>query len=139
MPWARRDLGVSGSEPESFLSRRHALFQLFEPVLDYNDLVRLLVFIHGFQHQEAPPIGRHVIVGKGQWGRQPRALEQNLVARRDCHLAKRSLLRNDIRRHDTYSPALAQAACDRLIGCNMYHVSAPSKAGVFQPVQVRPR
>jgi hypothetical protein len=60
MPWARRDLEVSGSEPESFLSRRHALFQLFEPVLDYNDLVRVLVFIHCFQHQEAQPIGRHV-------------------------------------------------------------------------------
>ena len=62
----RRARGLAS--PESFLSRRHALFQLFEPVLDYNDLVRTLVFIRGFQHQEAPPIGRHVIVGKGAMG-----------------------------------------------------------------------
>ena len=34
----RRARGLAS--PESFLSRRHALFQLFEPVLDYNDLVR---------------------------------------------------------------------------------------------------
>lgn len=47
-------------------------------------------------------------------------------------LARSRFVGGPIRRHDSYSPVLAQAACDRLLGRNMYAVT-----GLTATIEIR--